>query len=176
MVKRLLFLFFCSFSGFGWLASQSVTPFVTSTAGDFFLNPSANASLSFTVGEMTMVETFFNQGHFLTQGFQQPQVQAISVEDAADFWEEFVVFPNPASDFLNVRYRLRYPGRVKLELVNLNGVRVLPGYDDRYIGGIQEDALELDGLSQGFYILRVSYDVPARNIHHLSFHKINVIQ
>lgn len=155
---------------------QSLTPFVTSPAGDFFFNSSAGASLSFTVGEMSMVETFFANNHFLTQGFQQPVVQAIAVAEEEDFMEEFLVYPNPASDQINIRYRLRFPGRITLHLVNLNGVQVVPPYEDRYTGGLREEMMPLERVSQGMYVLRVRYEAPAKGIDHLSYHKINVIK
>lgn len=162
----------CGLVSFG----QSVTPFVTSPAGDFFFNSNAGASLSFTVGEMTMVETFFANQHFLTQGFQQPVVQVIAVADPSDFLEEFVIFPNPASDYINVRYQLRFPGTITLQMVNLNGVEVMPAYVDRYSGGLREEMLPLEQVSQGMYVLRVRYESPGRGIDHISYHKINIIK
>lgn len=175
MYKRILILFTGLLFSLG-LCGQSLTPFVYSPAGDFFVNTNANASLSFTVGEMAMVETFFANNHFLTQGFQQPVVQAIAIADEEDFLEEFVVYPNPATDRINVRYRLRFPGRVTLQLVNLNGVMVVPHYEDRYSGGLREEMMGLEGISQGMYVLRVRYEAPAKGIDHLSYHKINVIK
>ena len=175
MYKRSLILFaglLMCLASYG----QSLTPFVYSPAGDFFVNSAAGASLSFTVGEISMVETFFANNHFLTQGFQQPVVQAIAVTDAEDFIEEFLVFPNPASDHINVRYRLRFPGRITLQMVNLNGVEVIPPYEDRYTGGLKEEMMPLESVSQGMYVLRVRYEAPARGIDHLSYHKINVIK
>lgn len=174
MFKILFFLGAFSIASHGW--SQSLEPFVISPAGAVFVNSNANASLSFTIGEMAMVETFQNSGFFLTQGFQQPKYEAISVAEEDDFVEEFIVFPNPANDFLNIRYRFRFSGEVRLQMVNLNGVQVLSPYEDRYMGGLKEDMLSLDNLAQGMYVLQVMYDIPAKNIHHISYHKINVIK
>jgi hypothetical protein len=161
---------------FGRIQGQMLTPFVTAAAGDFFTNANANASLSFTVGEMAMVETFYNasSGVFLTQGFQQP-VQALTGIDDQEYAFEFVVFPNPASSVLNFRYTLQYPGAVKMHWTDMRGVEVLKNYDEHYTGGQVEDAFDLGGISQGMYFLHVSYDVPGKNIHHKSIHKINVI-
>jgi len=149
---------------------------VVSPAGDFFVNSGANASLSFTVGEMSMVETFSAQNYILTQGFQQPNVQIISIGDGVDYINEFVVYPNPATDHFQVRYRLSFPGILSMRLVNLNGVEVIPAFNSRYIGGLNEEWFSLNQVSQGLYFLQVTYDVPAKNIHHVSHYKINVIQ
>lgn len=157
-------------------SAQMLTPFVTASAGDFFTNTTANASLSFTIGEMTMVETFTSaNGSILTQGFQQPLVQLVGVEEA-DYAFDFVVYPNPASDRLFFRYTLRYPGIVRMRWTDMRGVEVLNHYEDQYTGGQVEDFFDLAPISQGMYFLHVSYDVPGKGIHHNSIHKINVIQ
>lgn len=175
MIQRLTFtlslIFLCNLA-----IAQSLTPFVVASAGDYFVNTTANASLSFTIGEMAMVETFQSTNNILTQGFHQPEEQQVAIGDGAEYINEFHVFPNPATDHLNVRYRLAFPGRVTLSLVDLHGVEVLPPYEDRYIGGLHEDQLQLERLSQGMYVLRASYDVPARGIHHISYYKINIIK
>jgi hypothetical protein len=154
---------------------QSLSPFVVASAGDFFLNTQANASLSFTVGEMSMVQTFQNQGHFLTQGFHQPETNLVGM-DEEDMFYEFVIFPNPASADLNFRYRLRHPGLVHMRLINMNGVQVLESYEDRYGSGQTEDAFDVRGLAQGMYFLEVRYQAPAKGIDHHRNYKINVIR
>ncbi len=163
-------------AGAAHLSGQMLTPFVTAAAGDYFTNVPANAALSFTVGEMTMVETFAGaNGIVLTQGFQQPLLKLVGIEDE-DFVFEFVVFPNPASDRLNFRYTLQYPGIVKMKWTDMRGVEVLNNYDEQYTGGQVEDHFDLAPISQGMYFLHVSYDVPGKKIAHKSIYKINVIQ
>lgn len=157
------------------LQAQSLTPFVIGAAGDFFTNANANASLSFTVAELALVETFSAQGNILTNGFQQPINELVGIEDEA-FALEFVVFPNPANDVLNFRYTLQYPGQVTMRWTDMRGVQVLSTYSDKYGGGQVEDAFDLDGISQGMYFLHVSYDVPSKGIHYNQIHKINVIR
>lgn len=176
-MRRAHVLLFCLiFLGIGRLQAQMLTPFVTAAAGDFFTNTNANASLSFTVGEMAMIETFFNSnsGVFLTQGFQQPLMPLVGIQDK-DYAFEFVVYPNPASTQLNFRYDLQYPGQVKMHWTDMRGVEVLRDYEEKYTGGQVEDAFDLQGISQGMYFLHVSYDVDGKNIHHKSIYKINVI-
>lgn len=155
--------------------AQSLTPFVVASGGDFYSNNAANASLSFTIGELAIVETFAAQGSILTNGFQQPTVELVGLDDK-DFALEFVVYPNPASDVLNFRYTLQYPGLVKMHWTDMRGVQVLTNYSDKYGGGQVEDYFNLDGISQGMYFLHVSYDVPSKGIHFNEIHKINVIR
>lgn len=155
--------------------AQTLSPFVLGVAGDVFSNTQANVSLAFTVGEMAMVETFQSQNNFLTQGFHQPELNLVGIEEE-DYFYEFVVFPNPANEVLNIRYRLRIPGIVEMRMVNMNGVQVLDTYQDRFVTGLKEDALNLDQLAQGLYFLQVSYRVPSRKIEHHQNYKINIIK
>lgn len=157
------------------LQGQMLTPFVTASAGDFFTNTQANASLSFTVAEMTMIPTFASNGLVITQGFQQPIQQLVGIQDM-DYAFEFVVYPNPASDRLHFRYTLQYPGQVKMHWTDMRGVEVLNNYDQQYTGGQVEDYFDLAPISQGMYFLHVSYSVPGKKIAHNSIYKINVIQ
>lgn len=170
VIAVLLFLFPVT-SAWG----QSLSPWVIAAAGDYYVNTSANASLSFTVAELTLVETFQNQGNFLTQGFQQPEINLVGVEEE-DLFYEFVVFPNPASADLHFRYRLRQPGQVEMRLVNMNGVPVLPTYRDRYGAGLTEDYFDVRGLAQGLYFLEVHYRSNNGRIDHHRNYKINVIR
>ncbi len=158
------------------LRAQMLTPFVTASAGDFFTNTQANASLSFTVGEMTMIETFASNGKLLTQGFQQPWTQLVGITDEIGYGFEFVVYPNPASDRLNFRYTLEHAGKVKMHWTDMRGVEVLRKYENQYTGGQVEDYFDLAPISQGMYFLHVSYDVPSKNIARNNIYKITVIQ
>ena len=100
---------------------QSVTPQVVASGGGYWVNAQANLSISFTVGEMSQVETFSAQGYHLTQGFQQPNFDLVGLQEQ-DFVNLFEVFPNPADAFLNVRYDLLHPGTLSMHLFDLNGV------------------------------------------------------
>jgi hypothetical protein len=176
MIKKTLlfgFILFACLSHLAW--GQSLTPTVLAVGGDYFVNGAGNAALSFTIGEMAMVQTFTTPNYHLTQGFQQPSFELVGIQEETDFVELFEVFPNPASDYLNVRYALRFPGLVQLQLFSMNGVEVMPVYLDRYSSGLREEAFDLRGIAQGMYFLRVSYKAPGRGIDHMSHHKINVI-
>ncbi len=50
--------------------AQTLSPTAIVSTGGFSSN--ANGSLSYSVGELTMVKTFTGNGSILTQGFQQP--------------------------------------------------------------------------------------------------------
>lgn len=161
---------------FGFSAKgQMLMPQVLASAGDYFVNTSGNAALSFTVGEMTMVETFQAQGNILTQGFHQPEFVILAIQDE-DLFNEFVVYPNPASNFINVRYRMKYSGDLGLKLVDMQGVTVWQKAS-AVPGGIEEiQDFSVQHLSQGMYFLQVTYFSSSRNLETISHHKIEIVR
>jgi hypothetical protein len=174
-MRRPLFpLILTLFLAFGGLNAQMLTPFVTASAGDYFTNVQANAALSFTVGEMAIIETYSAQGYYLTNGFQQPFTLLTGIANEP-FSFEFVVWPNPASDRLNFRYDLQYAGKVRMRWTDMHGVEVLSAYTHNYGGGQVEDFFNTTAISQGMYFLHVSYEVPGKHIAHNSIYKINII-
>lgn len=176
MMKNFI-LFLLSGFLYGLCSAQMLTPTVVASGGEYFFNAAANASLSTTIGEMTMVETFAASSHFLTQGFQQPEEkkEGIWVEES-DYFELFEVFPNPASDRLNVRYKIKYSGNIQLRFFDMNGVEVLSPYTQAYHGGLQLEELDVSVLSQGMYFLQISFDSPVSQLNDFQFHKINIIR
>ena len=57
------------------VSSQTLSPEVNASAGDYYTNSSG--SLSVTIGE-TVIETYFGANGILTQGFQQPFLAPVS--------------------------------------------------------------------------------------------------
>src|SRR5262245_53217001 len=97
LVTSIILLFIIS------VPAQSLTPFVVASSGSFYSN--STAQLSFTTGEMAMVETFHTANNFLTQGFQQPSdsdliTKVIFPEDGNTF---ITLYPNPVVNHLFVK-------------------------------------------------------------------------
>ncbi len=72
---------------------------VVATQGDTYSN--ATGTIDFTIGEM-VINTVTNGTSELTQGFHQTNWKFTGLEDLAPD-VEIVVFPNPASDLLNIQ-------------------------------------------------------------------------
>ncbi|HEY0298078.1 MAG TPA: hypothetical protein VGB84_02565 [Arachidicoccus sp.] len=71
IVKKLLLI---SSLFFEVLRAQNFTPEIISASGDYVVN--SGYSLSYTVGEMTMVKTASSSSFILTQGFHQSEKKA----------------------------------------------------------------------------------------------------
>jgi Secretion system C-terminal sorting domain len=156
------------------LQGQSLSPFVYSPAGDFYSNSSAQATLSFTVAELSMVETFSASGLMLTQGFQQP-FQSLTVLEAP-FVEEFILFPNPANDHLNLKCRLSESGIISLEILSLNGAQLGIQEMLQYSSGELIHLFSIDHLSDGMYVLRVSFENSGTGNTVTEFHRFTIIK
>lgn len=87
----LIFLFFNG-------RSQSVSPEVIATAGDFFTG--LTASISWTLGE-PVIETYSGTAGTLTQGFQQDWQSPDGIIEA-EFNPDISIYPNPFYDQLTI--------------------------------------------------------------------------
>ncbi|MCB9232891.1 MAG: T9SS type A sorting domain-containing protein [Bacteroidia bacterium] len=138
------------------LSAQSLTPTVLASAGQ--ANTVGNYYLEWTFGEMALIETFSAGGYHLTQGFHQPEVRLpTSVIEDQDFLEEMVVFPNPAAEMVNVRYRLKLPGTISIRLYSLNGVSVMLESEHSYAGDTETREFNLEKIAAGLYFVEVNY-------------------
>ena len=138
--------------------SQSISPEVNATSGDYYTG--ANATLSWTIGE-GITETFSGTNSILTQGFQQSQYSITSIEELDDNKYQISVYPNPATDLINISI---YPVKsllfngvqsvdkssLKVELIDIQGKRL-------YYQNINSNNITLD-LKQfpgSIYFLKV---------------------
>ena len=98
--------------------SQELLPKVISSSGNYYKG--TNASLSWTIGE-TIVETFIGTNSILTKGFQQTSYSVTGIKKLEDGSFQIKVFPNPASDFLNITFITKEKTSLLIELIDLNG-------------------------------------------------------
>ncbi|MCH8319134.1 MAG: hypothetical protein IIA88_11690, partial [Bacteroidetes bacterium] len=97
-MKKTLLIAIGIFS-FDCIYSQSISPEVYAASGEYYT--SANATLSWTIGE-GVIETFTGANAILTQGFQQSLYTITSIEEVSDNNYQISVYPNPATDFINI--------------------------------------------------------------------------
>ena len=133
-MKKLSFVFAMALVSLG-ISAQSLTPTVIASTGGFSSN--ANGSLSYTVGEMTMVQTFSANNNILTQGFQQPNYDTLVgiLEITQDDFGSFVVYPNPAVDNTWLAFQMPEAGRVTISLYDMLGQKISDVYAANYSNG-----------------------------------------
>ncbi len=142
--------------------AQSLTPSVVASSGGF--SNSANGSLSYTTGEMTMVKTFTSGSNTLTQGFQQPDsVVVIGLLDPAKPEGNVALYPVPANTQLWFAYQFEKTGRVEVSLYDMRGSQLDFTYQAQSNGAREAQALNCGALATGTYLLRVAFTAEGDN-------------
>jgi hypothetical protein len=142
-------LFFFMFFSVGILSAQTLFPEVYSCFGGYGENESVQ--LSWTVGE-PLFTTVENDSNILTQGFNQTVIVAeiiTGMQDKTGF--ALNIFPNPASDFINIKFLNERPENLYLFLIDLNGKILL-------IRKVSSDSeqIDLSVISPGMYLLKIT--------------------
>jgi hypothetical protein len=155
----------------GILRAQTLSPSVISSSGGFYT--SANAMLSFTVAEMTMVQTFTSGGNILTQGFQQPEDLAVSVPETPVLSGDIVIYPNPTNGQFTLSYTSYSSGENVIKMYNLVGQVVLT-QSVLQSSGSNTVSFDISSFSQGIYMLELS-TVNTKGEKNTTYSKINLV-
>jgi hypothetical protein len=168
------FLVFIALTGAFCLAksySQTLSPVVISSSGGFAA--SSNVMLSYTIGEMAMIQTFTSANNILTQGFQQPEGLFVSVPENPIMSGDLLIYPNPNSGNFTLSFasNCNYESVIKLydlagqvvltKTINTNNERTTINFD-------------ISSFRQGIYIM----EIPIKNAkgeNTREYHKINLI-
>ena len=103
--------------------AQTLDRWVLGSAGEYFQGN--GYSLSWTMGE-AITETFNNYQFTLTQGFQQADKVTVTAikEPLADLLD-ISVYPNPATDVLNVSIKNLEDELIIVQLHSLSGEKII---------------------------------------------------
>jgi hypothetical protein len=133
--------------------SQTLSPTVVSSSGGYFSNGSG--SLSFTVAEMTMVQTFTAGSSILTQGFQQPEQNIVSIPETQLAEGDIVTYPNPTSGAFSLQYLATENSEKVITVLNSMGQVVFQKTFNQ-VSGINKVDFDFSQLNQGMYILEIN--------------------
>lgn len=172
-----IYLFIIAILATGFVNAQSLSPTVIASAGGFATAAGGNAfTLSYTVGEMTMVETFNANNIWLTQGFQQPNDQVVGLLDLVqDEYGSFVVYPNPAVDNMWYGFQLPEAGRVSISLYNVMGQKIGDLYQSNYDNGKIVQQTTVSTLAAGLYMLTMNFISDRDSKEHVITKKFQII-
>jgi hypothetical protein len=174
-MKKLYFVFAAALLSLG-MNAQSLTPQVIASTGGFSSN--ANGSLSYTVGEMTMVQTFSANGNILTQGFQQPNDSLIMglINVTQDEFGSFVMYPNPAVDQTKLGFEMPEAGRVTIALYDMLGQKVSDVYAGNYSNGMVTANANVSTLAAAMYFMSLTFVSAQDGKTHVTTKKLQVIR
>jgi hypothetical protein len=150
MKKQTLLLLVISFFCIQ-LQSQSLSPWVISSAGGYASN--ASYSVSWTLGEIA-VTTISNASYSLGQGFQNGVSIATGIDDMENLIWSFQLYPNPVKDRLYISFELAEPTDIVIEVLDLAGRKFLVHEYDRLTGRAEKN-LDVSTFDQGLYLLHI---------------------
>ena len=107
-----------------------------------------------TIGE-TAVE-IMSSGFILTQGFQQPGM--LNTGDTPPAGTGVNVYPNPATDFVNVKLFGDVARKFRIEIINISGTTVSSTTMDFITQYYYIQQIDVSRLAIGFYFVRVTSD------------------
>src|ERR1039457_2874413 len=170
MKNRLLIsivvLGFCGFTAI----SQTLSPTVISSSGGFYT--SANAMLSYTVAEMSMVQTFIQPGNILTQGFQQPEDYVTGIVETPVVSGDILIYPNPTNGSFVLSFNNNSNSESNIRIFNLAGQLVIEKQVSQSTG-LNTINFDISTYSQGMYILEL-LTTNSKGEKNSSYHKINL--
>lgn len=121
---------------------------VIASAGGY--NSAGGISISWTLGE-TIIPTFSAGGLILTHGFQQ-QLIVTTIEENLLELVNVTVYPNPASDVLNIKFEVPLDGAVDLYLLTQQGSLVLTDFIE---ATTVEKQVNMQQFPAGVYFIRL---------------------
>lgn len=160
-------LVFCVFS----VSAQTLSPFVLSASGGSSLT--ASGTLSFTVAEMTMVQTFTGATNILTQGFQQPEFIVSTLPDIDIPVGEMLIYPNPTQGHFSLTFNSNEVVKQSVKIYNLIG-QVIYAESYEAVQGLNQLNFDISKCSQGIYMIELNENGAVGN-KKKNIRKINLI-
>lgn len=117
------------------------------TAGNFII--------SYTIGEMVLVNTYKSNGLIVSQGILQPYVSPYTGAPNGFDPGEITVFPNPTPNLLSIQYNILKFGKMSIQLYNAIGQRLIT--EEIVINSFSTKRYDLSRYSKGAYMLLLFY-------------------
>jgi hypothetical protein len=133
------------------LMAQSLTPTVVSSGGSY--HSAGGYTLSATIGEIA-VTTLKTASLILTQGFQQPYDIGVGIKETGLDWS-ITTYPNPVSEYLNIRFDLEEPLDLNVEIMDISGRKQMIR-ELYYVTRGEIVTFNMTEFSRGVYLVRIS--------------------
>lgn len=150
MIRKTINIFFIFLTSWVTIFSQHLSHQVLVPAAGIAVN--SEVSYTQTIGE-TATEIIGCSGYVFTQGFQQPGIE-VSQEAPPD-GNGVEVYPNPATDYINIKLFGDVARKFRIELINTNGM-VVSSLEINFITNyFYTQRVEVKYLTRGLYFVRV---------------------
>ena len=129
--------------------AQSIAPQSVNSGGTKMSQ--SNGSLSFTVGELVVLNLSDSEGNTLGGGFTAgATLTTVSIHETDATLLDIKVFPNPTSDLVNIQINHSTIDQVVLTITDLQGKEV---YNGKYAGISNVIGINTASYATGTYVL-----------------------
>ncbi|MFM1820568.1 MAG: Secretion system C-terminal sorting domain [Bacteroidota bacterium] len=164
-----LLIFFLVLSCFS-ASAQSISPTTINVGG------AASKSFDYSIGESASIAYFQTTNQLsLSSGFIQSYTPLVTgiVNRVFEAGEEFVLSPNPATEYVRLKSALSKPGFFEFHLIDQQG-RILDTYPATYFINYLEKEINISHLQGGTYFIRLIYSSSDGEKQALSFKFIKI--
>ena len=148
MKKPLLLIFFIILS-YSLFAQQSNRDIISANGATDSLS---SGTISYTVGQL-VIETAQKDNTTLNQGFHQVDIEVVTTYKNPDKQLEFVAYPNPAENYIQLHAQLKEYQGIQYTLYDLRGAAQEKGSINA-----TTQKIDLSQLAAGQYILQITRD------------------
>ena len=150
-MKKILSLILVSVTFYA--KSQIIAPDVISPGGDFFT--ATNFTNSYTVGEISIIDTYTGTNFILTQGFQQPDTTFITARNNPSITDlVFQLYPNPANAQINLMVKTEYAGELEVQVYDILSQQISTRKITT-INGVNSFTFDISYYANGIYFMNI---------------------
>ncbi len=160
-MKRSIYLLMLTLLQAVCLNAQSIGPATLNASGGSATMGAA--VFEWSVGEMTLVSSFVNSGIIVTQGILQPVEVTLGVAATTVLPGEIRVFPNPASDVVNIQCSALNAESLSWKLFDMSG-KELNSQKIVVTSGQATGTVDLSSVAAAIYILEVTIVSDSRKV------------
>ena len=103
--------------------AQTLSPQAISSGGNF--GTSSSGTLSYTIGQPSVVTTATSANVILTQGFQQVDNPSTGISQVtANVLNNMLLYPNPAANTIKLKYNFSKAGNLQAIIYNAVGQQI----------------------------------------------------
>lgn len=140
--------------------AQSISPFILNGAGGS--KQIGSIIYDYSIGEMTLVSTFYGSNVTLTQGLLQNNVSVAVGVVNIELAQNLQVYPNPASSLVNIRFNSPKSGNLTYKLLDMTG-KTLLSKGVEVNNGIMNQEINIDPFAVATYMLEITFNSGGTN-------------
>ena len=107
----------------------------------------------YTVDFKKMRVNFVSDNWDQNEGFNMEYYAIASVEDYNGI-EDLTIYPNPATDYVNVEFSIQEAEKVTFQLLDLTG-KMLKSANMEGVAGLNQYKFDIHGVSKGLYLMEI---------------------